>query len=104
MHLHMHKMYQTTLFQTLFSFALNSNIFLMFFFFFLRKHINIMCYLVKNNVSFIHRPNITINSFVCYTPDLLYNDHLSIMSAETSSPMWSLYTGLTVSLPVYEQF
>ena len=33
-HVHVHKMYQTTLFQTLFSFGLNSNSFLMFVFLF----------------------------------------------------------------------
>ena len=37
----------------------------------------------------MQQPNITINS-------LLYNDHLSIMTTETSSPKWSLYTSLTV--------
>ena len=65
MHLHMHKMYQTTLFQTLFSFALNS--FLMFGFSFSRKPVSIMCDSVKNNASFLQQPNITINSFGHYT-------------------------------------
>ena len=64
-HVHVHKMYQTTLFLTLFSFALNSNSFLMFSF--SRKPVSIMCDSAKNNASFIQKPNITINSFGCYT-------------------------------------
>ena len=67
MHMHVHKMYQTTLFQTLFSFAVNSNSFLMFAFSFSRKPVSIMCDSAKNNASFIQKPNITINSFGCYT-------------------------------------
>ena len=89
MHVHMHKMYQTTLFQTLFSFALNS--FLMFGFSFSRKPVSIMCDSAKNNASFIQEPNIIINSFDRYT--LVF----FIMSTETSSPKWLLYTGLTVT-------
>ena len=50
---------------------------------------------MKNNASFLQRSNITINSFGRYA-GLLYNDHLSITTAETSSLKWLLYTGLTV--------
>ena len=67
MHMHVHKMYQTTLIQTLFSFALNSNSLLMFVFSFSRKPVSIMCDSAKNNASLIQQPNITINSFGHYT-------------------------------------
>ena len=67
MHEHVHKMYQTTLFQTLFPFALKSNSFLMFVFSFSRKPVSIMFDSAKNNVSFIQQPVITINSFGRYT-------------------------------------
>ena len=67
MHMHVHKMYQTTLIQTLFSFALNSNSLLMFVFSFSRKPVSIMCDSAKNNASSIQQPNITINSFGRYT-------------------------------------
>ena len=66
MHVHVHKMYQTTLFQAHFSFALNLNSFLIFVFSFSRKPISISDS-VKNNASFTQRPNITINSFGHYT-------------------------------------
>ena len=45
---------------------------------------------MKNNASFIQRPNITINSFGRYTQVSF------ITTTETSSPKWLLYTGLTV--------
>ena len=67
MHVHVHKMYQTTLLQALFSFALNSDSFLMFVFSVSRKPVSIMCDSTKNNASFIQRPNITTNSFGHYT-------------------------------------
>ena len=92
MHVHMHKMYQTTFFQTLFSFALNSNSFSMFLFSFSRKPVSIMCDSAKNNASFIQWPNITINSFGRYI--LVF----FTTTTETSFPKWSLYTGLTVSI------
>ena len=41
--MHVHKMYQTTLIQTLFSFALTSNSFLMLVFSFSRKPVSVMC-------------------------------------------------------------
>ena len=50
-----------------------------------------MCDSAKNNASFIQEPNIIINSFGHYT--LVF----FIMSTETSSPKWLLYTGLTVT-------
>ena len=45
---------------------------------------------MKNNASFIQWPNITINSFGRYTQVFFTT------TTETSSPKWSLYTGLTV--------
>ena len=70
MHVHVHKMYQTTLFQTLFSFALNSNSFLMFVFSFSRKPVSVMFDSAKNNASFIQQPNITIPNIVIHWSSL----------------------------------
>ena len=44
----------------------------------------------------LYNDQISLLVVLAVNTGLLYNDHLPITTAETSSPKWSLYTDLTV--------